>query len=485
MVDVVEVFAVPTVAAAGWRAEIVLAATVLLGLIASVRPGPWPRLLVAAGLAASTWLALAAWLDLGAGPALALRPLGDHFVVDPPAALARVVILATTLLVMLNLSRPDHRGSVVLALSALGLIWLSEAATAGGLLLAVAAAVSGASLAAWCYAAPAGRPAVRRWHLTATLGFGLLACGAALSSGLSGSLELVGLLDRVALRPYLPAGSLAAFLGCGGVGLALSLLGEPGRFAAAGPAGDHREVLAPALSAWLTAVPPVALAALLTRFFQTSTDAPPAALAAGWLTWAAGILLLGGFLAALVQPTLERRLVWAATGQVGLALTGFLVAGSASGTAPGSAPLQLLLVFAPAQLGALLIVRSVASLTTAERRRHLVSYVFASLLVGLAALPPLAGWRPRFALLQVLLSADHYPGAALVLVGTLLGCWVYLRPLVDLWRLDGDRAPTGDAAGPALSWSTGAVMTAAALLALLLAWGLGMSPLLPESGLIP
>lgn len=425
-----------------WRPESMLLAAALLGLAAACRSGPWPRLIVAGGLVGALWFALGGWPVVAA-----TSPAGPHFVVDATAGLVRLFILAAALLAMLNLPAGESRSSVMLAVSALGVLGLSQAATVGGLLLATTTTLLGGSLAAWCSTTGPDRQAVFRWHRTATLGFVLLAAGMVLLAGLAGSLHLGESLQRLGSRPYLPPVALPLLLSVTGVGLALALLGEPGRFGSAVPS---------ALTAWLTTAPVLGLVALLLRVFS---GAPGGLGLEPLLTVAAGLLIGGGFVAALAQPQLERRLAWAATGQAGLALV-IVATEPAAGHA---AAVQHLLVFAAAHLGALLLSRDV----DAARQRHRVEpFLLAGLLLSLAALPPLPGWRARIEMLTTLLMGDHELSAGLVLVGTLLGILVYVRPIAGFWR----REPVQSAAaGTSLPVS----VTAAALLVVLLAHGLG------------
>lgn len=489
----VDVFAVPVPALGVWVPELVLTGTILLGLLAgTVRRGAVVRLLVIVGLAVAAVMAASQW------PADAIQPLGPHFTVDRPAALTRLAILLASLLTVLNLPGPERRGAVLLAVASLGLIWLAEAATVGGLLLAVGAFVAAAPLTAWFAAAPAARGAVRRWHMTAAWGLAFLTFGAILWSGLARTLDLAVSLDKLALRPFLTPLALPAILACCGAGLVLALLGDPGRFApveresgegsanepgaASRLAGDRAD-LPPALTGWLTAVPPLALIALLDRLLQA---VPPVRLFSAvpdLLTWAAAVLLAGGFLAAATCKDLQRRLSWAATGQVGLALLGLSV--RAEGHGP-DAVMPLMLVFAAAQLGALLLTGVIGRLEASRRQRYFLPFLLAGMLLALAALPPLAGWRPRLALLQGLLASGSYLGAGLALGGTLLGCFVYLRPLVDLWRQDAKGPADADRSAAALTgepvWAAAALLCAAALLAVLLAWGIGLLQLPGLSG---
>ncbi len=490
--DDARVLVVPDFAAAAWLPELLLAGTVLLGLLAAgARTARLTRPVLLGGLAAAAIAAMLAW------PAAPAQPLGVHLTVDATAGLVRLAVLLATFLTVLNLPRTDHRAAVMLSLAALGVIWLSEAATVGALLLAVAVYIVAAGLGAWFAAAPVDRGAVRRWYLTGTLGFALLAFGAVLWSGLAGTPDLAVSAREIARWPYLPPLALSALVACAGAGLAMALLGEPGRFAevsrAAGDRAarglrlrDHdRRVLAPAMTGWLTAVPPLGLCALLERSLRDLPPTRPLSDAAEMLVWAAGLLLIGGFLAALTRRDLERRLAWAAVGQVGLAMLGFaVVAGGGAGGVGGvgGVALSSLLVFAAAQIGALLLADLVTRLDAAGRRRQLLPFLMGGMLLALAALPPLAGWRPRLALLQALVAGDRYAAAALVLGGQLLACFVYLRPLVDLWRQDG--GTTADAVRAEPAWPLAALLSAAALLAVLLAWGLGLLGL-PQVSLQP
>src|SRR5690606_11923948 len=98
-----------------------------------------------------------------------------------------------------------------------------EAVTVGALLVAIAASILGGSLAAWFAATVERRRAVRRWHLTATLGFAVLTGGAALWSGLAGTLRLDAATAGLAGRTGLPPLALPLILACLGVGLVLAL----------------------------------------------------------------------------------------------------------------------------------------------------------------------------------------------------------------------------------------------------------------------
>lgn len=512
MVTALELFSAPSLAPGGWLPELIVAGTVLLGFlvvsigdrsgggaagaggsVTRVRAGRAVTTLLLAGLVAAAVPALPRW------PAPAIHPLGPHFTIDATVSLVRFAILIATFLTVLNLpGDKGGRGAVMLVVAALGLILLAEAATLGGLLLAVAVFIIGAGLAAWFHAAAAGRAAVRRWHLTSTVGFSLLAFGAVLWSGLAGALDIALSLVNLASWPFQPPLALPVILGMLGVGLALVLLGEPGRFAPdsgaaqydddPGPQGQQERhsailpLLPFALTGWLTAVPALAFAALLQRMLQGVPPVEPLGILPDLVTSSAVVLLLGGYLAAVTRRSLERRLAWAATGQVGLALLGF---SALAGSAAQTAVLPVLLVFAAAQLGAMILAGAGGASRCVRPACRPAPILMATMLLALAALPPMAGWRPRLVLMQELVAAGQHLGAGLVIAGTLLGCFVYLRPLVDLWRMDpaaadldkaggDDHAVAAADAGDHAAGTVAALLSAASLLALLLAWGTGL-----------
>ena len=463
------VLEVPRFDLAAWRPELMLAVTALAVLVLA-RPGRRAgRWLTLVGLA------VAAGLALPAGAAREQWPLGVHFAVDPVVHLVRQAATLGALAVWLSWSPRDVRAGGGLALSALGTCWLAAASTVGGLLLAVATLVTGGSLLAWLGATgAAAHNAVGRWHRTATLGFAGLAAALALLAGLSGSLDLSDLLADLAGRPDLPPLALPLLLGLAAVALALALLGEPGRFHAAG-----EEALPPAATAWLTAAPALALAGPLARMLGGVRPVPLLAGLPDLAMLLGGALVLGGFAAALAQDRLVRRLAWGAAGQVGLVL---LLAASSSAPRP-DAMAAALRVFAAAQLASLLLAGVLASDRLPGRLRAPLTLLLAVSLLSLAAVPPLAGWSPRLVLLDGLLAAERWAALAVAVLGTVLGHVVYLRPLVGL--VSPAAAGSPDAAGspeprdPALSLA--ATLSATALAVLLLAWGLGW--LSPTAGL--
>jgi NADH:ubiquinone oxidoreductase subunit 2 (subunit N) len=447
-----QVLAVPSFQLDAWRAELVLAVTVLAGL-ALARAGRHPaRLVVLAGLALATGLAVVSM------PADAIRSLGPHLLVDPPAAVLRAVVTSLALLVALCLPARDARLPASLALGTLGCVLIAQAVTLGSLLASLAMILVGNGLAAAHATDADGRPAVARWLAAASLGWALVAFGGTLWCGLTGSLDLVAGPAVLADRPALPGTALPLLLSLVGVGLGLAVLGEPGRFRR-----DEQPVIPPVLTGWLTLVPLAGLVPMLQRVLAGVTPIParPLLPVPDVVVLLAGLLTVVGFLAALSHGRLERRLSWAASGLAGLALL------SLAGTSPDTRHLALGLVLAaaPAHVAALALVDPAVGPTW--RRPRLLLLV--GLLVALAALPPLAGWRPRLDLLAFFLETDQYRALGLATAGTLLGALAYLPPAVAGWRDAGTGERTVD--GATSGW---ALLLSAVVLAALAAWGFGL-----------
>jgi NADH-quinone oxidoreductase subunit N len=465
MVGGAQVLTVPVPQLAVWRPELVLVATVLASLAGLVWPRARLQPVVTAGLALATGLAATSIA------AAAVAPLGPHFVVDGPAALVRLVVVSLALVVQLVWRPRDARAGGMLALAALGCSLLGEAATLAGLLTAVAAAVLGGGLAAWFASARAGRVASAQWLATAGLGFGILVFAGTLWCGVAGTLELAAVPAALADRPSLPPLVLPILLSLTAAGLALALLGEPGRFR---PEGDHDPH--PLLAAWLTAAPPLALAVLLQRLVGGVEPVAFLAVVPPLAVCFAALLMGVGFVAALAQDRLSRRLAWAALGQVGLALMGY--ASPMKAAAIGT-PVTMLLAMAPAHLGAMLLAEPPGRASGGSRWREPQLMILSALLISLAALPPLAGWRPRLELFAGFQAGEQRTALVVAAAGALLAVVVYLRPVIDLWR----EAPAdGDATSRAPGWAPAVpTLLAAALLAGVLCWGLGL--LDPAAGL--
>lgn len=422
-----------------WRSELMLALVVALGLLV---PGGRPQIrwtLTLGGLALAVGLALPPW------PIGPVAPLGPHLLVDGLTVASRLVVLLLALAAVA--SWPASRGAPApsLALSALGLLLMIEAVTMPALLLGCVLA----GLGAVQVRQGAGLP-VAAVHALVGQGFAIAAFAGVLWCGLGGSVDLAAARDGIAARPTLPAGAVPLVLGLLLLGLVLSCLA---------PLRGADERGAERLGAWFATAPLVALAAVPYRLLMplplvpTLTGAPVVMMVLG------GVLAIAALVAALGQDDPRRRLLNAAPGLLGLAWLGY--ANVVPDDAVSAAVTGLLAAVLALAAGLLLLPR--------VRRAWPWRLGVTVALLGLASVPPLVAWRPRFALIEALLVSDALLACGLVSVATLLGLMVYLQPAVELWRAgpDQDDATHDNPAGTVLAWL---------LLLIVVVWGLGWWP---------
>lgn len=419
-----------------WRAELMLVVTTALGLLVSAQRPRARWLLTLVGLAVATGLAAPPW------PAGPVAPLGPHLVVDGLTVVCRLVIL---LLALVSLaSWPASRGAAApsLTVSALGLLVMVEAATMPALLLGVVLAGLGA-----VQVRSVAGGSVLAAHGLVSQGFAIAAFAGVLWCGLGGSVELAAARDGLAARPALPDGTVPLVLGLLLLGLALSCL-APLRADGSRHAGR--------LGAWFATAPLIALAAAPHRLLMPMPLVPTLTPAPLVLMVLGGVLAIGSFVAALGQHDPHRRLLTAAPGLLGLAWLGYARVVPDDAVRAGTTGL----LAAALALAAALLLLGRAHRSWPARTGVTVA------LLGLAAVPPLVAWRPRFALIEALLAGDALVACGLVSLATLLGVMVFLQPAVTLWLGDPVEADTGqdNPAGAVLAWL---------LLLGVIAWGLG------------
>lgn len=390
---------IANIAGADWRVELVLAVTVVAGLLVASRP-------VARRLASSFGLALA----VGVAAASAT---------DPTA-----LVLAVTALLLL-LGGPAAVGAPGLVLAVLGLVLACEASTLAQLLTGLVLTIVGAMGA---------RPDEDDVRTLACVGFATVAFAGALWSALGGATAWAEALAGLATRPLLPPLAVPLVGGLLLLGLLIALL----------PFGRGMAADSP-LAVWLTIAPIVALAVIPWRILAAGTEAVPTALLPVMVTGGA-VLAVGSFAAALTDQDLAQRLRRAAPGQLGMVWLGGGLLGP-SATVP--TVIGGVMVYAAAHASAVLLLPEARA---GRRGRLLVSV----LLMTMAGTPLLAGWPARAELLGGLLSEESYVTVSVAVVATILGFVVYWQPVVALWRRPASEAPTPvPVAGRVAAWSLG------------------------------
>ena len=443
---------IPVLSPGAWRPELALVGGAALVAVAPWRRVAVERLLALGALAVSCGLAATSW------PAGPMTPMGPHLWVDQAVAAVRLAVVGLGLAVAVTRPaatwrRGEGQGLLILAL---GGIWLAEAATLTGLLMAVAALVLGDWL---MVRASAGHEEARRRLTTGALGYGLVAFAGALWCGLSGSLVLADAPASLAARPALPPLALPGVVTLAAGGLLLAMPGRPLAAAASGRSPDR-------WAGWTGVAPLLGLSALVPRVVGGGAETlPPLSLPAA-LAAVGGLITLGGFTAAMARRDLSSRLAWALGGQFGL---GLLALSQLANPGDGAVLTRLMLAAGPAHVAALLTDGS------SLRRRGLAPVLSALLLLSLAGLPPLAGWRPRLDVLNALVDGRSLPWLLVGALGALLGCLAYLQPLGSRrMGLHPDEDADVDAA--ALPVAPANLALAAGAVALLLAWSLGLTP---------
>lgn len=421
-----------------WRSELMLALAVALGLLV---PGGRPQVrwaLTLGGLALAVGLALPPW------PAGPVAPLGPHLLVDGLTVASRLVVLLLALASVAGWPASRGASAPSLALSALGLLLMIEAVSMPALLLGcVLVGVGAVQVRQAC-----GFP-VAAAHALVGQGFAIAAFAGVLWCGLGGSVDLAAAREGLAARPSLPGGAVPLVLGLLLLGLALSCLAP---LRGAGERDDR-------LGVWFATAPLVALATVPYRLLMpmplvpTLTGAPVAMMVLG------GVLAIAALVAALGQHDPRRRLLTAAPGLLGLAWLGYA----------NVVPDDAVTAAVTGLLAAVLALAAALLLLPRVNRSWTWRLGVTVALLGLASVPPLVSWRPRFALIEALLVSDALLACGLVSLATLLGLMVFLQPAAELWRAGRDEpeAVHDNPAGTVLAW---------VLLLIVVAWGLGWWP---------
>lgn len=195
---------------------------------------------------------------------------------------------------------------------------------------------------------------------------------------------------------------------------------------------------------------------------------------AGWvpvLSLVAAISMIAGNLAALVQTSVRRLLAYSAIGHAGYILLGAL-SHSAFGV---RALLYYVITYGLAAVGAFGVlaaldahridrIKDVAGLS---RRAPLLSFCMLIFLLSLAGIPPLSGFFAKFYIFTSVLSGGGFGLLWLVVLAigmSAVSLFYYLKLLKQIYVID----PPEEADAIQTPWLTGAVVSLAALLVVLL-----------------
>ncbi len=189
------------------------------------------------------------------------------------------------------------------------------------------------------------------------------------------------------------------------------------------------------------------------------------------LEWLAIATLVVGNVVAIVQNDLKRMLAYSSIAHAGYVLVGVIAAGEAG----YSAVLFYLVVYSVLTLGAFGTIAilgrdgdertDVRSLAGMGRSSPLVAGLFSLYMLGLAGIPPTAGFVGKLYLFRAAVEAGFVPLVIVALLASVVSVYYYLRPVVVMYMSE----PTGDPIR--LTRSGAAAIALVAVAALTLLWG--------------
>jgi NADH-quinone oxidoreductase subunit N len=301
-------------------------------------------------------------------------------------------------------------------------------------------------LAAWRRDDARSSEAGLKYFILGALASGLLLYGASFVYGSAGAIRF----EEIA------AAARAGEAGLGLVfGLVLMLCGLAFKVSAA-PfhmwTPDVYEGAPTPVTAFFAAAPKAAALALTARVLFD----PFTGLEDQWrqvLAVLAGLSMLVGAFAGLVQTNMKRLLAYSSIANMGFVLMG-LSAGAAQG---GPAMLVYLSMYLPASIGVFALLQSLQRKGEHIERiedfaglgqRHLAHAALLTVLVfSLAGVPPLAGFFGKYAVFAAALDAGLWPLAIVGALAAAVAAGYYLKVLAAVWFAPGDQdvRPAGTA----------------------------------------
>jgi NADH-quinone oxidoreductase subunit N len=389
-----------------------------------------------------------------------------------------IVVLASlfTLFMSYKLGR-DDQGAPSVAL----LLWSASGAmlmAGAGDLMTIFLGLELLSLSLYCLCAFAHRSSAReaalKYLVLSSTASGFMLYGMALLFGAVGDVALSAL--SAGSGPLFTLG-LALFF----IGLAFKLSLVP--FHIWTP--DVYEGAPLPVTAFMSIVTKAGTLAVFARFIYAVLPKAEAEVLALPLWVLAAFSMILGNVAALAQTDMKRLLAYS-----GIAQLGYVVAALAGATADGlRSALFYLTAYAFMNLGAFavtaLLSRSndegsrMVSFVGLGYRRPLLAAAMTFFLLGLAGLPPTAGFTGKILILASAVQAGYSWLAGLLVIGTAISLYAYLKIVRMMYTPITERAPTArptDSLVP-LPW-VGVVVCAAAVLAM------GLYPVFP-SALLP
>ena len=387
---------------------------------------------------------------------------------------AQIVIVATvvTLLLSLGIGKDDQvAGTTSLLLwSASGAMLMAGASS----LMTVFLGLELLSLALYCLCAMSVRRTAResalKYLILSSMASGFLLYGSALMFGATGSV----LFAALASAPASPLLALGAGLFLIGLAFKLSLV----PFHVWTP--DVYEGAPLPVTAFMSVATKAGTLAVLARFAYAALPPERAAAILVPLWVVAALSMLVGNLGALAQTDVKRLLAYS-----GIAQIGYIVASLAGQTALGLRyAIFYLAAYTFMNLGAFAVVALMAKEGDAvvglgrfaglAQRRPWLAAAMTFFLIGLAGLPPTAGFTGKILILAANVGAGFAWLAGLLILGTAISAYVYFKIVRAMFaRVDPAHVRDERSTNP-LPWLAVGVCAAATFV-------LGIIPLTPSN----
>ncbi len=397
-------------------------------------------------------LALGAWVTVEFANVGARTTLFDGlYVADPLALVLKLAGLLFTAVALLY-SRPAlARGGFaggeyyVLALTALlGIFVLASAGNLLSLYIGVELlALSLYAMVAFDRESPVAAEAAMKYFVLGSIASGMLLYGISLVYGLTGTLDLGEVAQRLAAQP-----SLGMIVGVAFVVVAIAFKFGATPFHMWVPDVYHG---APTpVTLFISTAPKFAYFALAYRLLSQGLDG----LSPTWTAMIAVLAVLSlavGNVFAIAQSNLKRMLAYSAIANVGFILLGFTT-GNAAGY---QAALYYTIVYVLMTLGSFGVIL-LASRRGFEAdqlddykglaaRDPLLALAMLMLMFSTAGVPPFVGFWAKLAIFQALWEAGSLALVVIAAIASVIGAFYYIRVVKLMYFDDAPAQPRGDA----------------------------------------
>ena len=166
------------------------------------------------------------------------------------------------------------------------------------------------------------------------------------------------------------------------------------------------------------------------------------------LQWISIVTIIGGSIAALRQENLKRMLAYSSIAHSGYALMGLIAASFGTSSEEGTTSMLFyLLGYILMTIGSFSVVSSLENKAESilliddikglASRSPLTAFALSVLLLSLAGLPPTLGFFGKFYLIVAAMNQGFYWMSAMAMLGSAMGVYFYLRPIVTMYMREG------------------------------------------------